>query len=466
MDSPKNWEFDGFLKIGDSFLKLISEQVFFPFHKHFQEYPITTALIFSVFILIGITAFLFLYVIHLRLKIDRYQNLKARKFVNWEKNILPLILDNVDISTFLKTFLKTIKKGDYEMFGEFITPYLNDTKGDSLERMIKILREIGVVKRERYHLKHSNSTWRRALAVRRLGAFKDSFSIEALVKALHDKDITVAVNAAGALLKMGDRQLLKTVISVLLRNKFITEELFAEALLKFERTLNLEIFLSQEIDRYPISSRFKIINLIQQITRTESGPKLIIRLRNSKEAVGVILENEDLAEELLDEIILKYKNSEFIYLEKILSKKEKVYPVSSRIKMIDFIGYIRRVEGIPVLIDILKKSKNDEETISIIKALGNLGAAESAPLLVDHLESEHPVIRAQAAKALGVFKDEKAAKPISRLLEDRDWWCRYHAASSIHQMGEAGKICLQNFLKITKDPFAKGIITQFLSKPQ
>lgn len=148
--------------------------------------------------------------------------------------------------------------------------------------MIKILREIGVVKRERYHLKHSNSTWRRALAVRRLGAFKDSFSIKALVKALHDKDITVAVNAAGALLKMGDRQLLKTVISVLLRNKFITEELFAEALLKFERTLNLEIFLSQEIDRYPISSRFKIINLILQITRTESGPKLIIRLRNSK----------------------------------------------------------------------------------------------------------------------------------------------------------------------------------------
>ncbi len=112
---------------------------------------------------------------------------------------------------------------------------------------------------------------------------------------MHDKDITVAVNAAGALLKMGDRQLLKTVISVLLRNKFITEELFAEALLKFERTLNLEIFLSQEIDRYPISSRFKIINLILQITRTESGPKLIIRLRNSKEAVGVILENEDLA---------------------------------------------------------------------------------------------------------------------------------------------------------------------------
>jgi HEAT repeat protein len=462
MDSPKNWDFDGYLKIGDSFLRFIREQAFFPFHKHFQEYPITTALIFSVFLLIGITVFLFFYVIYLRLKINRYQDLKAHKFVIWEQNLLPLILDDADISA----LLKTIKKSEYEMFGEFITPYLNDTKGETLERMINILREIGVVKRERYQLKHSNSTWRRALAVQRLGAFKDSHNIEALVKALHDKDITVAMNAAGALLKMGDRQLLKKVISTLLQNERITEELFAEALLKFEKTIDLEAFLHQEIDKYPIPSRLKIINLIQQMTKKESGAKLINRLKNSIKAVGIILEDENLAEELIDEIILKYKNNDSIDLEKILSKKEKEFPVPARIKIIDFIGCINRVEGIPVLIDILMKSADAEETISAIKALGNLEAEESIPLLLDCLESDHPVIRAQAAKALGVFKDAIAAKPISPLLEDRDWWCRFHAASSIYQMGEAGKECLQNFLKKTKDPFAKGIIVQFLSKPQ
>jgi HEAT repeat protein len=462
MDSPKNWEFDRFLEIGDSFLNFISEQVFFPFHEHFQDYPITSILIFSVFILIGITAFLFFYVIYLRLKINRDQKLKASKFIIWEQNLLPLILDEANIST----LLKTIKKSEYEMFGEFITPYLNDTKGESLDRMINILREIGVARRERHKLKHSKSTWRRALAVQRLGAFKDFHNIETLVKALHDKDISVAMNAAGALLKMGDRQLLKKVISVLLNNERITEELFAEVLLKFKRSINLETFLCQKIDKYPIPSRLKIINLIQQITKTESGPKLINRLKNSQKAVSIILEDQALAEDLIDEIILKYKNNEPVDLEKILNKKEMEFPVSSRIKMIDFIGYINRVEGIPVLIDLLKKSKFDEEIISVIKALGNLEAEESSPLLLDHLKSKHPVIRAQAAKALGIFNDEGAAKPISRLLEDKDWWCRYHAAFAIHQMGEAGKECLQNFLKITKDPFAKGIITQFLYKPQ
>ncbi len=462
MDSPKFWELDGYLKIDNSFLRFINEQVFFPFNKHFQEYPVTTALIFSVFLLIGITVFLFLYVIYLRFKFNRYQKLKSRKFVVWEQNFLPLILDDADIST----LIKTIKKSEYELFGEFITPYLNDMKGDSLIRMTDILREIGVVKRERRQLKHSNSTWRRALAVQRLGVFKDSNNIKDLTKALHDKEITVALNAAGALLKMGDRPLMKKVVSTLLQNELITEELFAEVLLKFKRSINLETLLCQEVDKYPIPARFKITNLIEQITRAESGPKLINRLKNSKKAVSIILEDEDLAEELLDEIILKYENNESINLEEVLSKKDKKYPAPARIKMIDFIGYIKRVEGAPVLIDLLKNSKNVEETISVIKALGHLEAEESIPLLLDHLNSGHPVIRAQSAKALGIFGDESTARPISRLLEDRDWWCRFHSASAISQMGEAGKKCLQNFLKNTRDPFAKGIIAQFLSKPQ
>lgn len=462
MDFPRFWELDSYLKIDNSFLQSIGDQVIFPFGKHFQEFPVTTSLILSVFLLTGITIFLFLYVIYLRLKFNRYLKLKALKFDIWEENLLPLIFDGEDISG----LIKTIKKNEYDLFGEFITPYLNDTKGDTLERMINILREIGVVKRERYHLRHSRSTWRRALAVQRLGGFKDPHNVQDIVKALHDKEITVALNAAGALLKMADRQLLKKVISVLLHNELVTEELFAEVLLKFERSINLETFLSQEVDKYPMPSRYKISNLIGPIIKTESGPALIKRLNNSRKTVSILMEDEDLAEELMDEIILQYENNGSVDLETILSRKEKEYSVSARIKMIDFIGYIKRVEGIPVLIDILKKSNNDEETISAIKALGNLEAEESAPMLLGHLNSKHPVIRAQAAKALGSFNYESAAQPISRLLEDRDWWCRFHAASSISRMGEVGRQCLESFFKITKDPYAKGIITQFLSKPQ
>ena len=116
--------------------------------------------------------------------------------------------------------------------------------------------------------------------------FRSVHNVQDIVKALHDKEITVALNAAGALLKMGDRQLLKKVISVLLQNELVTEELFAEVLLKFERSINLETFLSQEIDKYPIPARYKIINLIEPIVRTESGSSLIKRLRSEERRVG------------------------------------------------------------------------------------------------------------------------------------------------------------------------------------
>ena len=72
-------------------------------------------------------------------------------------------------------------------------------------------------------------------------------------------------------------------------------------------------------------SRFKIINLIEQITSEENGHNLISRLRHSKKAISTILEDEDLAEELLDDVILNYEKSESFDLEKILDKKEKKY---------------------------------------------------------------------------------------------------------------------------------------------
>lgn len=459
MNSPKYWEFDVYFKIDNSFLRFIKELAFFPFSKYYQDYPAETALIFFVFFLIGFTVFLFFYVIYLRLKIDRYHNLKTRNFVIWEKTFLPAILEGEDISP----LVKTIKRSEYDLFGEFIIPYLKDTKGDTQTRIIDILREMGVPKREKRHLKHSSLTWRRALAIQRLGIFKDSHNIMDLVKALHEKEYTVVLNAAGALLKMRDHQLMKKVVGALLQNEIITEELFAEALLKYGKSINLEVFLSKEIDKYPIPPRFKIINLIEQIIRTESGPNLINRLENSKEALTMILEDEYLAEELLDDII---ENRESINFEKIFNKKERAYPLPSRIKMIKYIGHTKRLAAVPVLIDLLMNSKDAEETISVIKALGSLEAEESIPQLTSFLESEHPVIRAQTAKALGVFRDERNAKPISRLLEDKDWWCRFHAASAIHQMGEAGTKCLQNFLENTQDPFAKDIIAQFLSKSQ
>jgi len=456
MKPPIFWELISSQDVEKPFLDFDSKQVFSPLYRHFGEDPIVTGLIFTVLVFIGVTVYLILYVIYLRIKSNLYQKKKARKFAVWEQNILPLIGSEVEIPSLI---IETIKKRDYELFAEFIAPYLKDTKGDFLMRSIDVLRKVGVMEWERHQLKHSKLTWRRALAVQRLGEFRDQDNVTDLIHALNDEEPIISLNAAGALLKIGDNKLLKKVISVLLKNEHLTEELFAEILLNYESPIDLDYLLNKEVEKYPALARLKVINFIEHYNREEGTTRSIEIIKKSKKAIRILLDDENLPDEVFEEILLKYKNPE--ELEHILSQKVEKFPKDSMNKIIDYIGYLNRLEGVPILIDLLGKSKNDEQTICLIKALGNLGSEEALPLLVDYLKSGHPAIR-----ALGTLKDETTLEPLSRLLEDKDYWCRYYAASSIFQMGDKGREFLQSFCDLTQDSFARDMITQFLYKPQ
>ena len=461
MKSPVFWELMSSQDVEKPFFGFDGQQVFSPLYRFFEEDPISTGLILSVLVFIVVTVFLILYVIFLRIKFERYKKKKARKFATWEQNILPLIASEVEIPSLI---IKTVKKRDYELFSEFIAPFLKDTKGDFLKRSIDVLREVGVMESERRQLKHSKLAWRRALAVQRLGEFRDQDNVSDLIHALNDEEPIISLNAAGALLKMGDNELLKKVISVLLKNEHLTEELFAEILLNYESTIDLDYLLNKEVEKYPALARIKVIKFIEHYNREEGIIRSIDIIKKSKKAIRILLDDENLPDEVFEEILLKYKNPE--ELEHILSQKVEKFPVESMSKIFDYIGYLNRLEGVPILIDLLGKSKNEEQTIRLIKALGNIGSEEALPLLVDFLKSEHPVIRAQSAKALGTLKDETTVEPLLKLLEDKDYWCRYYAASSILQMGDKGKEFLQNFRDLTQDSFARDMINQFLHEPQ
>ncbi len=244
---------------------------------------------------------------------------------------------------------------------------------------------------ELHTLEHSIFGWKRALAAHRLGLVKAIEAKDALLKALLDKDDVVILNAAAALLKMRDHNLIKEVLGILLKNQLLTEQLFAEILFASGDPNAIEILAETEIDGFSLPSRIKVI---------------------------------------------------------------------------DFMGFsTNKAEGVPKLIYMLKNSQNDEETIHLIKALGNMASEESILILIDQLKSEHPVIRSQAASALGALKDERTIMPLSPLLEDPDWFCRHHAASAIYRIGESGKRFLRGILTQTEDPYAKDIINHFLTKP-
>jgi HEAT repeat protein len=383
---PKYEECVGYIKLGVSIWSFIEEQISF-LGEFFHDRPVITATILSVLLLIVTTISLFSYVIVLRFLDHLHQNKKTRKFALWERTLLPLI----DGAAEIPALAKTIKEKDYELFGEFLSPYLKDAKGDYFDRLCSMFREAGLVKRERYQLNNSIYDWRRALAAQRLGEIKPVEAVDDLLKALDHPNITVSLNAAGALLKISHPELAKKAIFKLLKKENLTEELFVEVLLNYGESLSLKILLDSDFSHSSVFSRLKII---------------------------------------------------------------------------DYIGFFRRYEGVSILIEFLKETTDFEETVRLIKALGNLGSHETRPYFLDFLKNESPVIRAQAAKALGEFKEEEDINQLSQLLNDKDWWCRYYSTWAIFQMGETGRKFLKNYENTTEDSFAKDMINQFIARVQ
>ena len=105
-----------------------------------------------------------------------------------------------------------------------------------------------------------------------------------------------------------------------------------------------------------------------------------------------------------------------------------------------------------------------EERLRLIKALGCLVTKKVALLLFKSLKDPNPLIRSQAAKGLGNFRNEKTIVPLSALLEDPNWWCRTHAAYAISKTGPAGIEFLENRLETTRNLSAKKIIRQVLNE--
>ena len=377
----------GCINLGVSILSLIGEQTSTFFGKFFHERPVITTSILSILLLIATTIFLFTYVIFLRLKSHLYQIKKTRKFTQWEQTLLPLI----DSETEISVLIKSVKEKDYELFGEFLSPYLKDSKGDYFDRLAQISRKTGLIKREQYQLNHSNNDWRRALAAQRLGEIKPAEAVVDLIRSLQHPNLDVSLNAAGALLKISEPFLAKKAILALIKKDNLTEELFVEVLLNYREPLDLQMLFDSDAGNTNVFSRLKII---------------------------------------------------------------------------DYIGYFQRLEGVAILIEFLETTTDFEETVHLIKALGNLGSQESRPYFIDFLKSESSVIRAQSAKALGELKDERDINHLSKLLNDKNWWCRYYSTSSIYQMGEYGKKYLKMYQNTTEDSFARDMIAQFLDRVQ
>ncbi len=84
-----------------------------------------------------------------------------------------------------------------------------------------------------------------------------------------------------------------------------------------------------------------------------------------------------------------------------------------------------------------------EATAAYLKRLGELskGCCKETniiPSLIEALEDDSPRVRAEAAKALGYYRDERAVAPLIKSLKDKDPWVRLNAAFSLGELRAFG----------------------------
>jgi HEAT repeat protein len=100
--------------------------------------------------------------------------------------------------------------------------------------------------------------------------------------------------------------------------------------------------------------------------------------------------------------------------------------------------------------------------VAAARALGEMGAAESAEPLIAALDDPAWPVRAQAARALGRVRASAAVDPLTGRLCDPSWWVRRHAAYALAALGEPGHAALLRTVASSPDPYARNMAREVL----
>jgi HEAT repeat protein len=78
--------------------------------------------------------------------------------------------------------------------------------------------------------------------------------------------------------------------------------------------------------------------------------------------------------------------------------------------------------------------------------------AKAYGILVKMLNDEHFGVRAKAAEALGRMRKKEVIPLLINLLDDRDWYVRWHAIIGLQQFGGLAKAAIPRLEELTHDP--------------
>ncbi len=350
--------------------------------------PFLRILIYSIYSIIAIILFFLAAIVFLRVKVDREEREYKICEEEWEAIYISYILGKSELDYVKNQFLKTKRYGFYQ---RFFTPYLEMLDGKDFEATKELCREISIIGHYRKKLLKRN-LYDKATAAKMLGDFRCYQSVPERIRMLKSKNHLLVLAAAQGLAVSNNPRAFRPVLKALLSNTYFTYEGTTEILSRF----------GSEICK-PITA------LLDEYSRGII-PATLKPPRKKKSTFGSLLPK---------------------------AKAATVNRTLLVIILIDLLGHYRYAEALPVLNRLLVRA--DTETIvHILKAylrIGKLPAQFNPELYLVH---DDWVIRNFAIQVSKMAPDEELIPKLDQLLDDENWWVRYHAAKAILALGSAG----------------------------
>lgn len=120
-----------------------------------------------------------------------------------------------------------------------------------------------------------------------------------------------------------------------------------------------------------------------------------------------------------------------LLLERLQTDKE----IDVRAAAADSLGALGLSQAYPELAALYRSNSDWLLQVSIVAALGELGAPEAVELLQEALGSPVELVQTAAIAALGELGDRQAVPWLIPLVEHSDWQVRYRVAQALHRLG-------------------------------
>ncbi len=183
-----------------------------------------------------------------------------------------------------------------------------------------------------------------------------------------------------------------------------------------------------------------------------------------EETLSLLTQRKDLGPDKAAEVLLEFGNGICSELVSILNRGN----IDNKWKclIIDLLGYWHDLEAGPVLLKILRTSKDSEMRVRSIRSLGEMPYVEAAQALSNCLDGDNDLIRAEAARTLGRIGASQYSGKMARFLGDRNWSVRYNTAQALASFGEEGMALLRKMAEEADNSDVRGISAHVLSETE